>query len=70
MMAWGIHFPHAAITLPKCRGRTFHHASGHVHFPERRINPRKGNAPEDQFSRGAAMLMLGMIRLKMTKAAR
>lgn len=32
--------------------------------------PWKGNALEDHLSRGATMLMLGMIRLKMTKAAR
>ncbi len=70
MMAWGIHFPHAAITSPERVWCTLRHASGHLYFPGRRINPWKVNVPEDQFSRGDTILILGMIRVKMTKAAR
>lgn len=39
MMAWGIHFPHAAITSPEHAWCTLRHASGYLYFPECRINP-------------------------------
>lgn len=70
MMAWGIHFPHAAITSPERVWCTLRHASGHLYFRNAVSIPWKGNALEDHLSRGATMLMLGMIRLKMTNAAR
>lgn len=70
MMAWGfisrtpsLHSRHAADARPAM-------PPGMFTFRDAVSAPRKANAPGDQPFLGATMLMLGMIRLKMTNAAR
>lgn len=70
MMAWG--FISLTLSLHSWNASEARSAilPGTFPFRDAAFIPWKGNAPEDQLSLGATILMLGMIRLKMTNAAR
>lgn len=70
MMAWGIHSRTSPSHHRNAPGARSAMSTDIFTFRNAVSIPWKGNAPEDHLSPGATMLMLRMIRLKMTNAAK
>ncbi len=70
MMAWGFISRTPSLHLRKAPDSRSAMPPGMFTFRDAVSIPWKENALKDQFSPGATILMLGMIRLKMTNAAR
>lgn len=70
MMAWGFISRTPSLHLRKAPDSRSAMPPGIFTFRDAVSIPWKGDFPEGHLSPGATILMLGMIRLKMTNAAR
>ncbi len=70
MMAWGFISRTPSLHLRKAPDSRSAMSPGMFTFRDAVSILWKENAPEDHLSPGTTILMLGMIRLKMTNAAR